>query len=107
MGFHVVAGRLTQSVHSAGRKRGRSARRFGVAVQLPPQLAARDGRRAGRPRSGLKLLPALPTAKRQSFARSVSRDGRAVKGLLACVEALTQAGLPWATSFFPGLSVDA
>jgi hypothetical protein len=30
-----------------------------------------------------------------------------VKGLLACVEALTQAGSPWAISFFPGVLAEA
>jgi hypothetical protein len=42
---------------------------------------SRDGKRAGRPRSG--RLPMLPTAKRQMLRTlGVTRDGRAAEGLL-------------------------
>jgi hypothetical protein len=41
-------------------------------------------------------VPMLPTAKRQMLrALGVTRDGRAVEGLLACVEALTRDGSLW------------
>ena len=45
-------------------------------------------------------MPALPTAKRQMLrSLGVTRDGRAVEGLLACVEALTRGASLWAASF--------
>ena len=45
--------------------------------------------------------PALPTAKRQTLrSLGVTRDGRAMKGLLACVEALTRDGSLWANLLF-------
>ena len=48
-------------------------------------------------------MPALPTAKRQMLrSLGVTRDGRAVEGLLACVEALTRGGSLWAISPFAG-----
>ena len=45
-------------------------------------------------------MPALPTAKRQMLrSLGVTRDGRAVEGLLASCEALTRGDSLWAVSF--------
>jgi hypothetical protein len=96
--FHVVAGRFTQSVHS-GEGRSNSRLRGGSTTATPTLR----GRRARRPRSGeagIGTVPALPTTKEQSFARSVLREtvGR-WKVCWPSSGALTQGWRLWA--FFP------
>jgi hypothetical protein len=70
--FHVVAGRLTQSVHSG---KGQSDSRLGVAVQLPPQLSGEGGRDARAPgRRGSERSSRCRRRRGKCFARSVLRE---------------------------------